>query len=406
MAKSTNTNPFYNSFIPNDWEVKKLGTLVEIVSGVSPSLFNLDIIGIYPYLKVEDLNNCDKYQTKSREYSNDEKCLVPKDSVIFPKRGAAILNNKVRLNSVAVQMDSNLMAIYPKASNLSHEYLYYQITFEQLHKIADTSTIPQINNKHIIPYSFPLPPLPEQKAIASLLSTWDVAIQNNVQLIAQKELYKKWLMQHLLTGKKRLKGFENTKWRIQPLENFIKSVIREVNKPNEPYLGIGLRSHGKGTFLKHDEQPEKNSMDKFYVVRPNDLIVNITFAWEQAIAIVRPDDDGALASHRFPTFTFIDGKGHADFFRFFILQPRMKYMLELISPGGAGRNRVMSKSDFIKLEFILPDYEEQTAIAQVLQAADKEIQLLKTKTELLKEQKKGLMQVLLTGKVRLKINGN
>ena len=145
-------------------------------------------------------------------------------------------------------------------------------------------------------------------------------------------------------------------------------------------------------------------MDKFYVVRPNDLIVNITFAWEQAIAIVRPEDDGALASHRFPTFTFIDRKGHADFFRFFILQPRIKYMLELISPGGAGRNRVMSKSDFIKLEFLLPDYEEQTAIAQVLQAADKEIQLLKAKTELLKEQKKGLMQVLLTGKKRMKLN--
>jgi type I restriction enzyme S subunit len=197
-------------------------------------------------------------------------------------------------------------------------------------------------------------------------------------------------------------GFEKTKWRIQPLENFIKLVVREVEKPNEPYLGIGLRSHGKGTFLKPNEQPEKNSMDVFYVVRPNDLIVNITFAWEQAIAIVKPEDDGALASHRFPTYTFKKEKGHVDFFRFLILQPRMKYMLLLISPGGAGRNRVMSKSDFIKLEFLLPEYDEQTAIAQVLQTADKEIQLLKAKTEKLKEQKKGMMQVLLTGKKRLK----
>ena len=63
----------------------------------------------------------------------------------------------------------------------------------------------------------------------------------------------------------------------------------------------------------------------------------------------------------------------------------------------------MSKSDFIKLEFLLPDYKEQTAIAQVLQAADKEISLLKAKAEKLREQKKGTMQVLLTGKVRLKI---
>jgi type I restriction enzyme, S subunit len=144
-------------------------------------------------------------------------------------------------------------------------------------------------------------------------------------------------------------------------------------------------------------------MDKFYVVRPNDLLVNITFAWEQAIAIVRPGDDGALASHRFPTYTFIKDTGHPDFFRFFIIQPRMKYMLQLISPGGAGRNRVMSKSDFIKLEFSIPNYEEQTAVAQVLQAADKEIQLLKAKTQKLRGQKKGMMLVLLTGKKRLKI---
>jgi type I restriction enzyme S subunit len=81
----------------------------------------------------------------------------------------------------------------------------------------------------------------------------------------------------------------------------------------------------------------------------------------------------------------------------------MKFMLQMISPGGAGRNRVMSKSDFIKLEFLLPEYEEQTAIAQVLQAADKEISLLRVKAEKLREQKKGMMQQLLTGKVRLKI---
>jgi type I restriction enzyme S subunit len=82
----------------------------------------------------------------------------------------------------------------------------------------------------------------------------------------------------------------------------------------------------------------------------------------------------------------------------------MKFMLQMISPGGAGRNRVMSKSDFIKLEFLLPDYKEQTAISQVLQAAEKEISLLKTKAEKLRVQKKGLMQQLLTGRVRLKIN--
>jgi type I restriction enzyme, S subunit len=305
---------------------------------------------------------------------------------------------------VAISQDLTGLLLKEKVIDTQFAFYFFDGNERLLKQLNQGTSISGITRSVLEAFKIPLPPLPEQKAIAQALSTADAAIHTTEKLIAQKELRKKWLMQQLLTGKKRLNGFENTKWKIQPLENFIKPIVREVPKPSTPYLGIGLRSHGKGTFLKHDEQPEKNSMDNFYVVRPNDLIVNITFAWEQAIAIVRPEDDGALASHRFPTYTFIEDKGHPDFFRFYILQPRMKFMLQMISPGGAGRNRVMSKSDFVKLEFLLPDYKEQTAIAQVLQAADKEISLHKAKAEKLREQKKGLMQVLLTGRVRLKIN--
>lgn len=405
-----NTN-YKNSplgMIPNDWEVKHFGDIADIDSESLNSKTDKDYE--FDYISLSDVD-CDEFkiETSRQTFANAPsraKRIVKKGDVLMSTvrpnlQGFSFIKDDVK--DLIASTGFAVITAKKCNNNFLYQYLFSSGITRQFYQLLVGSNYPAINSSDVRKLKIPLPPLPEQKAIASILSTWDAAIQNNVQLIAQKELYKKWLMQQLLTGKKRLKGFENTKWRIQPLENFIKSVIREVNKPNEPYLGIGLRSHGKGTFLKHDEQPEKNSMDKFYVVRPNDLIVNITFAWEQAIAIVRPDDDGALASHRFPTFTFIDGKGHADFFRFFILQPRMKYMLELISPGGAGRNRVMSKSDFIKLEFILPDYEEQTAIAQVLQAADKEIQLLKTKVERLREQKKGLMQVLLTGKKRLKL---
>ena len=210
-------------------------------------------------------------------------------------------------------------------------------------------------------------------------------------------------MQNLLTGKKRLSGFENEKWKVKLLEDVLIPTSRPVDKPSSEFLALGIRSHGKGTFLKHDFEPGKIEMETLFTVRENDLIVNITFAWEGAIAIVKKEDDGALVSHRFPTFTFNPANGVVDYFRHFILQPKFKYMMDLISPGGAGRNRVLSKKDFLKLEVKIPSPEEQTAIAQVLQTADKEIHLLKAKTERLKEQKKGMMQVLLTGKKRLKI---
>lgn len=341
-----------------------------VVDYVSEYLFDDDLI-----LIAEDGGYFDEFQTRP---------------IAYRVKGKAWINNHAHVL---------------KAKNgYYQDYLFYCLEHKNILIWLNGGTRAKLNKGDLEKLPIQIAPISEQIAIAQVLSTADAAIHTTEKLIAQKELRKKWLMQQLLTGRKRLKGFENTKWKIQPLENFIKPIVREVAKPDVPYLGIGLRSHGKGTFLKHDEQPEKNSMDKFYVVRPNDLIVNITFAWEQAIAIVRPEDDGALASHRFPTYTFIEEKGHPDFFRFYILQPRMKFMLEMISPGGAGRNRVMSKSDFIKLEFLLPEYKEQTAIAQVLQAADKEISLLKAKAEKLREQKKGLMQQLLTGKVRLKID--
>lgn len=392
--------------IPQDWEVKKLIDLGDISSGGTPSTtiekyWNGDINWCTPTdisaLNSEYINDTNK-KISEEGLRNSSAKILPPFSIIVCTRATI---GKAAINLKPMSTNQGFKNIIPR--NVDYKFLYYKILFEEngLKSIANGSTFLEVSKTDFENYQILLPPLPEQQAIAQLLSTWDTAIHKTEALLSQKELRKKWLMQQLLTGKKRLEGFEKSIWDIRPLSNFIKLIVREVPKPNEPYLGIGLRSHGKGTFLKHDEQPEGNSMDKFYVVRPNDLIVNITFAWEQAIAIVKLEDDGAHASHRFPTYTFIEGKGQPDLFKFFIVQPRMKYMLELISPGGAGRNRVMNKSDFIKLEFLLPSFEEQTAIAQVLQTADKEIQLIKTKVEQLRAQKKGLMQQLLTGKRRM-----
>jgi len=395
--------------IPTDWDVRHFEDIAYIdkksLKGNTSKDYEFD------YISLSDVDSDDlTIETTKQIFASAPsraRRIVKMGDILMSTVRPNLLGFTLIRNDVKNLIASTGFAVLT-AHKCSNEYLFQYLfcpgISKQFYQLLVGSNYPAINSSDVRKLKIALPPLPEQNAIATCLSIIDETITKTNQLVAQKELRKKWLMQQLLTGKKRLMGFDNTKWKIQSLENFIKSIVREVDKPTEPYLGIGIRSHGKGTFLKQDEQPEKNSMDKFYVVRPDDLIVNITFAWEQAIAIVRTEDDGALASHRFPTFTFIKDKGHHDFFRFYIIKPRMKYMLQLISPGGAGRNRVMSKSDFIKLEFLLPEYKEQTAIAQVLQAADKEIQLLKAKSEKLKEQKKGMMQVLLTGKVRLKIN--
>ena len=180
-----------------EWEDVNLGEIVKIKSGYSPSKYDLKDKGNIPFLKVEELNNCVKFQKDSRFYAESfESDLILKNSIIFPKRGAAILNNKVRILSVDSLLDSNLMALIPSKS-IFYEYLYYLVTFIELFKIADTSSIPQINNKHIEPYSVDLPCLEEQTKIANFLSAIDRKIEVVTQQIEQAKTWKKGLLQQM-----------------------------------------------------------------------------------------------------------------------------------------------------------------------------------------------------------------
>ena len=283
------------------------------------------------------------------------------------------------------------------------KYIFYFFQHLRLERFNAGTGVPTLNRNDVHSFKIPLPPLAEQKKIAEILSTWDRAIELTDKLIAAKEQRKKALMQRLLTGKVRFREFAGEAWKEMALRDFLLPTVREVDKPKIQFRALGVRSHCKGTFLKPDFDPGKIDMEKLYEVKANDLIVNITFAWEGAIALVKPEDDGALVSHRFPTYVFDTTEVTPNFFQFVVMQKKFRHILRLISPGGAGRNRVLSKRDFLKIKWELPLLPEQQKIAAVLQAADHEIELLRQKREALVQQKKGLMQALLTGKVRVNI---
>jgi len=265
----------------------------------------------------------------------------------------------------------HLAIIRPDVNKLSGEYLnklldlqtmrhYFSILANGVTRFG--LTLNSVNSSLI-----PLPSLSEQKKIAEILSTWDDAIEQTRKLIDAKKLRKKALMQQLLSGKKRLKDYDSSSWQVRGLGELVKPVLRPVPKPKEPYLSIGLRSHGRGTFQKIVELPEKVMMDTLYRIESQDIIVNITFAWEGAIAIAKENDSGGLVSHRFPTYRIKDKKANIDFFRNLILTKKFVWDLGLISPGGAGRNRVMNKRDFLKLKVLLPPVEIQRELGRILQ---------------------------------------
>lgn len=205
--------------------------------------------------------------------------------------------------------------------------------------------------------------------------------------------------------KLRFKEFTD-EWKQTPLKNIIYSNIIEAPKPTTDYIRLGIRSHCKGTFHELVKIENILSADKMYIVPKNNLILNITFAWEQAIAITDDNDEGKYISNRFPTFAFKDNQ-LPTFYKYIIPQKRLKYDLNVASPGGAGRNRVLNKKLFLSIPVNIPLLKEQEKIANLLTTVDKKITNLENTITSLENQKKGLLQQIFSQKLRFKDkNGN
>lgn len=387
--------------IPTDWEVKKLGELGETLNGLTYS--PKDIVEKNEGILV----------LRSSNIQNDN--LVFDDNVFVKSKN--LKYNPVELNDILICVRNGSKSLIGKNALITEEakgmafgafmsiyrselnsYLYHcfksDIYQNHINKNLG-ATINSINGSDLKQFSFPLPPLPEQQKIAEVLSTWDKAIQKTDTIIKKLQDRNKALAFSLLRGKIVSKNSKEI-----TLSKFLTFTPREINKPTENYLALGIRSHGKGLFHKPDSDPKAIAMDKLYEVKENDFIVNITFAWEHAVAIVGKEDVGGLVSHRFPTYEIDTNQVKVEYFRHLILQPFFRKMLENISPGGAGRNRVLSKKDLLKLKVSIPTLEEQEKLAEILNTAKQEVKQYQQKLQALRLQKKGLMQQLLTGKVR------
>lgn len=216
-------------------------------------------------------------------------------------------------------------------------------------------------------------------------------IKNRIDLINKSEIPKGY--------KKEYSYIVPNDWQVLPIKYIVKQVKRAKEKPSEPYWRLSVRSHAKGTFHSFVENPEQVAMEELFEVKENDLIVNITFAWEHAIAIVKKEDEGLLVSHRFPTYEF-NKNACVKFYENIIKFPRIKKMLGDMSPGGAGRNRVLNQTDFYnKLYVPYTSRKEQEKITEILSCCDKVIELKENLLIEKKQEKKYLMQKLYTPKI-------
>lgn len=263
----------------------------------------------------------------------------------------------------------------------------------------------------------PTPPLSEQNKISQILSLWDKQISLKNALLEKFELRRKSLELNLFSGKIRFKEFiqshevVKTKCGIIPIDwkyERLSRVLKRIKVPltpihSENYNQIGIRSHCKGIFHKEAVSGKSLGNKSVFWIKQDCFIVNIVFAWEHAIAKTTINEEGMIASHRFPMYKPNESLD-LDFLLFFFKTAMGKHLLGLASPGGAGRNKTLGQGEFIKLKIPVPSLEEQKNIVSILSASENEIDLLKLEITALEEQKKGLMQQLLTGKIRVNKN--
>ena len=280
-----------------------------------------------------------------------------------------------------------------QSDNIDVDYLENQINSMKI--LNESTGVPQLTAPQLGNYKVYHPEIDEQSAIGSLFRTLDDLLANYKDNLANYQSLKATMLSKMLpkAGQTipeiRLDEFER-KWEKKKLIDLVSPVSRKVKKPSDPYYRLSIRSHAKGTFKQFVDDPKKIAMDNLFEVKESDLVVNITFAWEHAIAVASKEDDGLLVSHRFPTFV-ID-KSDKNFINIYIKREEFRQKMDLLSPGGAGRNRVLNVKDFINIQMVVPELKEQQAIGAYFSNLDNLITALQEKIFQLETLKKKLLQ--------------
>ncbi len=393
-------------WIPEEWECDQIGKYIDLLSGqhVEAKNYNSEGTGL-PYLTgPTDFQNGFPNASKFTEYP---KVICDEKDILITCKGSGTGTLVVADKKYCISRQ--IMAI--RAIRINHYFALCLLKKAQSYfgKIA-IGLIPGISRADILNFKIPLPPLPEQKKIAEILSAWDRAIEQVGKLIDAKERLKKGLMQQLLTGRMRFAGFGKPVEKKGELPEGWQEV--RLGECLSKIVGGGTPSRDKAAYWDgpipwatvkdiSSGSPEKTieciteiglqSSSANLIPRG----VNIV-ATRMAVGVsIRFECDVAINQDLKALFTKQDML--CDDYLHWILRCSEA---RLGSLGGGSTVSGIRLDDLKKLKITLPILPEQIRITAVLSVCDREIELLRKKLEKLKEQKKGLMHKLLTGEIR------
>ena len=383
--------------IPEDWEVKKLSDVSQLITkGTTPKNFSESGIN---FIKIEcfdgNLINQEKFAfvdviTHSTEL---KRSILHEGDILFAIAGATIGKCNIVQNAVLPANTNQALAIVRLKQNENREYVYRLLASYKMQKyITDNVSVgaqPNLNLEQIGNFSFSYPPLPEQTAIAAALSDVDALMGELDKLIAKKRDIKQATMQQLLTGKKRLAGFSG-EWEVKRLGDIFEITAGgDLDKNN-----FSTTKDEKYCFPVYSNSLSDKGL---YGYSP-------TYSQEENTITVTARGTVGFANARNHKYSAIG--------RVLVLSPLEKiscfFVAEYINNKVSFANEStgvpqLTAPQISKYDIIIPSYEEQTAIATIFSDMDAEINALQQKREKTAQLKQGMMQELLTGRIRLSI---
>lgn len=381
--------------IPQDWEVKRLEDIAQCFSGGTPKAGNNEYYGgNIPFIRSGEIHQ--KYTAlflSELGLTESSAKMVQKGDLLMALYGANSGDSAVSQINGAI--NQAILCIRPHNVLVS-----FLCSFLELNKDLYIAKYLQggqgnLSGEIVLNYKILVPPLAEQQKIAEVLGTWDKAIEKQTQLIKKLELRKKGLMQHLLTGKKRLPGFSGEWRKVKLGKLFIER--NEINKAHLPLLSI---TADRGVIFQSESDKRDISNDdksKYKHICPNDIGYNTMRMWQGRCAL------SSLEGIVSPAYTIITPNKDINpyFMEMLFKQPFTIYCFWTHSQGLVNDTLNCKFPDFSQIKVTIPNFEEQNAISQFFKGINHEIELCTQKLNSLLQQKKGLMQVLLTGKKRV-----
>ncbi|MDW1924907.1 restriction endonuclease subunit S [Vibrio sp. 947] len=410
--------------VPNGWKKGVVDDIAKVTSGGTPSR-NKDSYwnGHIPWVTTSEVKFgviTDTEQKITQEgLDNSSAKLFPEDTILMAMYGQGKTRGQVAKLGIEASTNQACAALLlHKEHDVDYYYQYLTSQYENIRELANSGGQQNLSAGIIKDIHVPIPPLQEQRKIAKILSTWDKAIATTEKLIETSKQQNKALMQQLLTGKKRLvnpetgKAFEG-EWEDKYLNDFSKVIVSPVDKKTvEGEIPVELCNYTdvyyntnitqKLTFMK--ATAKQSEIDKF-TLEVDDVIITKDSETPGDIAVpalVSEDLNGVVCGYHLAIVRTDKQQANGAFINYLFSMPKTRYYFFTLATGATRFG--LSIGGINKAHFRLPPLQEQQKIASVLTAADKETEVLETKLAHFKQEKKALMQQLLTGKRRVKVD--